>query len=99
MCTSTNRQNGRSINLVVSLTDKMRQSDDPEFAAALRRIRFNYISIEGVALSVAPGFTRPKSITESNPLLVRRHVMLKLDITGHLMAMSLNSRSKILKTN
>jgi hypothetical protein len=31
----------RSINLVVLLTEQMRQSDDPSFAAALRRIRFH----------------------------------------------------------
>src|SRR5436190_11090150 len=37
--------------------------------------------------------------TLNNPLAIWRHVMLKLNIAGHLMAISLNSCPKILKTN
>ena len=40
----------RSINLVVLLTEQMRQSDDPEFAAALRRIRFHEPTLEDIEM-------------------------------------------------
>jgi len=58
----------------------------------------NKIAFSSISLLFKFNSTHPISIT-SNPLSVRRHVMLKLDITGHLMPMSLNSRPKILKTN
>ena len=40
----------RSINVVVLLTEQMRQSEDPEFAAALRRIRLHEPTPEDIEM-------------------------------------------------
>src|SRR5436305_13927191 len=40
----------RSINLVVLLTEQMRQSDDSEFAVALRRIRFHESTLKDIEM-------------------------------------------------
>lgn len=40
----------RFINLIILLTEQMRQSDDPEFAAALRRIRFHEPTLEDIEM-------------------------------------------------
>src|SRR6266496_4161371 len=62
----------RSINLVVLLTEQMRQSDDPEFAAALRRIRFHEPTLEDIEMlnsRIGASLECPTSI----PIVVRRH--------------------------
>ena len=40
----------RSINLVILLTEQMRQSDDPEFAATLRWIHFHEPTLEDIEM-------------------------------------------------
>ena len=62
----------RSINLVVLLTEQMRQSDDPEFAAALRRIRFHEPTLEDIEMlnsRIGASLECPTSI----PIIVHRH--------------------------
>ena len=62
----------RSINLVVLFTEQMRQSDDPEFAAALRRIRFHEPTLEDIEMlnsRISASLEYPISI----PIVVRRH--------------------------
>ena len=64
----------RSINLVVLLTEQMRQSDDPEFAAALRRIRFHEPTLEDIEMlnsRIGASLECPTSI----PIVVRRHTL------------------------
>ena len=62
----------RSINAVVLLTEQMRQSDDPEFAAALRRIRVHEPISEDIEMlndRVGASLESPTLI----PIVVRRH--------------------------
>src|SRR6266496_4174599 len=62
----------RSINVVILLTEQMRQSDDPEFAAALRRIRFHEPTLEDIEMlnsRIGASLECPTSI----PIVVRRH--------------------------
>ena len=62
----------RSLNAVVNLTEQMRQSDDPEFAAALRRIRLHQPTPNDIELlnsRVCAPLESPTSI----PIVVRRH--------------------------
>jgi hypothetical protein len=62
----------RSINLVVLLTEQMRQSDDPEFAAALRRIRFHEPTLEDIEM-LNSRIGAPLECPTSIPIVVRRH--------------------------
>ena len=62
----------RSINLVVLLTEQMRQSDDPPFAAALQRIRFHEPTQEDIEMlnsRIGASLQCPTSF----PIVVRRH--------------------------
>ena len=62
----------RSLNAVVIFTEQMRQSDDPEFAAALRQIRLRVPTPADIDLlnsRVGACLQCPTSI----PIIVRRH--------------------------
>jgi hypothetical protein len=62
----------RSLNAVVILTEQMRQSEDPDFAAALRRIRLHEPTLEDIEMlnsRVGAHLECPASI----PMVVRRH--------------------------
>ena len=64
----------RSINAVVLLTEQMRQSDDPEFAAALRRIRLHQPTPEDIEmLNSRVGILLQYPTSTSIPIVVRRH--------------------------
>ena len=62
----------RSINAVVLLTEQMRQSDDPEFAAALRRIRLHVPTAEDIEM-LNSRVGAPLDCPASTPIIVRRH--------------------------
>ena len=62
----------RSINLVVLLTEQMRQSDDLPFAAALRRIRFHEPTLEDIEM-LNSRIGAPLECPTSVPIVVRRH--------------------------
>jgi len=62
----------RSINLVVLLTEQMRQSNDPPFAAALRRIRFHEPTFEDIEM-LNSRIGAPLECPTSIPIIVRRH--------------------------
>src|SRR5205814_4124354 len=62
----------RSINLVVLLTEQMRQSDDPKFAAALRRIRFHEPTLEDIEM-LNSRIGAPLDCPISIPIIIRRH--------------------------
>src|SRR5947199_5791734 len=62
----------RSINLVVLLTEQMRQSDDPPFAAALRRIRFHEPTLEDIEM-LNSRIGAPLECPTSILIIVRRH--------------------------
>ena len=62
----------RSINLVVLLTEQMRQSDDPPFAAAYRRIRFHELTLEDIEM-LNSRIDAPLECPTSVPIVVRRH--------------------------
>ena len=62
----------RSINAVVLLTEQMRQSDDPEFAAALRRIRLHVPTAEDIEM-LNSRIGAPLDCPASTPIIVRCH--------------------------
>jgi PIF1 helicase. len=62
----------RSLNAVVLLIDQMRQSDDPEFAAALRRIRIRKPTEEDIDMIMALVGV-PLQCPTTIPIVVRRH--------------------------
>ena len=64
----------RSINLVVLLTEQMRQSDDPKFAAALRRIRFHEPTLEDIEM-LNSRIGASLECPTSTPIIVRRHTL------------------------
>ena len=62
----------RSLNTVVLLTEQMRQSEDPEFPAALQRIRIHKPTQEDIDMlnaQVSASLKCPTTI----PIIVRRH--------------------------
>ena len=62
----------RSINVVVLLTEQMRQSDDPEWAAALQRIRLQVPTAEDIEI-LNSRVGAPLECHGSIPIVVRRH--------------------------
>ena len=62
----------RSINVVVLLTEQMRQSDDPEWAAALRRIRLHVPTAEDIEM-LNSRVGAPLECPGSIPVVIRRH--------------------------
>ena len=62
----------RSINLVVLLTEQMRQSDNPPFAAPHRRIRFHELTLEDIEM-LNSRIGAPLECPTSVPIVVRRH--------------------------
>jgi hypothetical protein len=62
----------RSLNAVVLLSEQMRQSEDPEFAAALRRIRIHQPTSEDIEL-LNSRVCAPLNASTTIPIVVRRH--------------------------
>src|SRR5205809_2231656 len=62
----------RSINVVVLLTEQMRQSDDPEWAAALRQIRLHVPTAEDIEM-LNSRVGAPLECPGSIPIVIRRH--------------------------
>src|SRR5204863_3959110 len=60
------------INLIVLLTEQMRQSDDPEFSATLRRIHFHKLMLEDIEMlnsRIGASLECPTSI----PIVIHHH--------------------------
>jgi len=62
----------RSLNAVVLITEQMRQSEDPEFAAALRRFRIHQPTPEDIDL-LNSRICAPLNAPTTIPIVVRRH--------------------------
>ena len=64
----------RSINAVILLTEQMRQSDDPKFAAALRHIHFHELTLEDIEI-LNSRVGAPLQCPTSIPIIVHRHTL------------------------
>ena len=62
----------RSMNAVVLLSEQMRQSEDPEFAAALRRFRIRQPTMQDIEL-LNSRVCAPLNAPTTIPIIVRRH--------------------------
>jgi len=62
----------RSLNAVVLLSEQMRQSEDPEFAAALHRLRTHQPTAEDIELLNSRVYA-PLNASTTIPIVVRRH--------------------------